>query len=116
MCIVRQLKSVVQNLVQLALYAIYNGELTLEELLKTAPTQAGIYSGELRYHWQVFSVRPALMDGMRKSIESEEGVELEPILAYQLESMGLVRLQGNSARVSCELYRLYFSARLSSSS
>ena len=103
-------------LVQLALYAIYNGDLTLEELLKTAPTQAGIYSGELRYHWQVLQKRPTLMDGMRKSIESEEGVELEPILAYQLESMGLVRLQGNLTRVSCELYRLYFGDRPFSSS
>ena len=103
-------------LVQLALYAIYNGDLTLEELLKTAATQAGIYAGELRYHWQELQKRPTLMEGMRKSIESREGVELEPILAYQLESMGLVRLQGNLTRVSCELYRLYFGDRLFSSS
>jgi hypothetical protein len=45
----------------------------------------------------------------RFAIEAQTtGVQLEPTLAYKLESMGLVQLRGNEARVSCELYRQYF--------
>ena len=45
-------------------------------------------------------------------LESPHGVELEPILAYRLESMGLVTLVGNQAQISCRLYQKYFGDRL----
>jgi hypothetical protein len=105
-------------LVQLALYHLHSGEMTLDELLQTAPTQAGIYGNDLRRHWQTLQGHPELMAALksaicckqqRLAIEAETtGVQLEPTLAYKLESMGLVQLQGNEARVSCELYRQYF--------
>jgi len=34
--------------------------------------------------------------------------ELNSTLAFQLESMGLVCLQGNQANIRCDLYRHYF--------
>lgn len=96
-------------LVQLALYHLHSGEMTLDELLQTAPTQAGIYGNDLRRHWQTLQGHPELMAALKSAIEAETtGVQLEPTLAYKLESMGLVQLQGNEARVSCELYRQYF--------
>lgn len=96
-------------LVQLALYHLQSGDMTLDELLQTAPTQAGIYGNDLRRHWQTLQGHPELMAALKSAIEVETtGVQLEPTLAYKLESMGLVQLQGNEARVSCELYRRYF--------
>ncbi|MGB3637403.1 MAG: AAA-like domain-containing protein, partial [Rivularia sp. (in: cyanobacteria)] len=32
---------------------------------------------------------------------------------YKLESMGLIQLDGNLSKPSCELYRLYFQENLS---
>lgn len=101
-------------LVQLALYHLQCGEMTLDELLHAAPTQAGIYGNYLRRHWQTLQGHPELMAALKTTIEAETaGVQLEPTLAYKLESMGLVQLQGNQVRVSCELYRRYFRDRLS---
>jgi len=105
-------------LVQLALYHLHSGEMTLDELLQTAPTQAGIYGNDLRRHWQTLQGHPELMAALKSAICCKQqrfaieaqttGVQLEPTLAYKLESMGLVQLRGNEARVSCELYRQYF--------
>jgi hypothetical protein len=97
-------------LVQLALYHLQSKEMTLlDELLQAAPTQAGIYGNDLRRHWQTLQGHPELMVALKSAIEAETtGVQLEPTLAYKLESMGVVQLQGNEVRVSCELYRQYF--------
>ncbi|MCU0540842.1 MAG: AAA-like domain-containing protein [Oscillatoriaceae cyanobacterium Prado104] len=80
----------------------------LEQLLKAAPTQSGIYREYLRKHSIVFQEQPELASAFQKVIDAENSVRLEPLVAYQLDSMGLVKLEGNNCRVSCELYRLYF--------
>jgi hypothetical protein len=47
-------------------------------------------------------------DGTKaKKLIAMVGVHL---LAYKLESMGLVKLNGNFCSVSCDLYRLYFAS------
>jgi hypothetical protein len=96
-------------LVQLALYHLHSEEMALDELLQSSPTQAGIYGNYLRRHWQRLQGHPELMAALKTVIEAQTtGVQLEPTLAYKLESMGLVQLRGNEVRVSCELYRHYF--------
>jgi hypothetical protein len=52
------------------------------------------------------------MLAMQQVIATDQKVELDAIAAYKLESMGLVKLNGNQAHVMCELYRLYFSQQL----
>jgi hypothetical protein len=97
-------------LVQLAFYYLHQGEMTLDNLLQTAPTQAGIYSHHLRRYWQTLQTYPELLTALKTVIEAEPtGTVIDPILTYKLESMGLVQVQGDRARVSCELYRHYFS-------
>jgi AAA-like domain/Bacterial regulatory proteins, luxR family len=95
-------------LLQLAFYAVYNNELSLDELLQTAATQAGIYSHHLRRLWQTLQARADLADALQQVLEQSQ--VLAPTIAYQLESMGLIRLKGNQAHLSCELYRHYFQA------
>lgn len=98
-------------LVQLAFYHLRQQTLTFDQLLHTASTQAGIYSHELRSHWQRLQDHPDLLIAMQQVLAAETaGVILEPTLAYKLESLGLIQLQGDRASVSCDLYRQYFTA------
>lgn len=99
-------------LVSLAFYHLKKEQVTLEELLRTAPTQAGIYSHHLRGHWAILREDAELAYSLQQAIAANGSVELEAIAAYKLESMGLVQLEGNLARVSCELYRIYFQQQM----
>ncbi|WP_334688753.1 AAA-like domain-containing protein [Nostoc sp.] len=99
-------------LVSLALYHLCQKEITLEVLLETASTPVGIYSQHLRELLTLLQKEPELMSAMQQVIVTDEKVELDAIAAYKLESMGLVKLNGNQAHAMCELYRLYFSQQL----
>ncbi|WP_269149237.1 AAA-like domain-containing protein [Fischerella thermalis] len=48
-------------------------------------------------------------------VSSEPSIYLEPMIAHQLESMGLVKFQMDGISISRELYRIYFSKHLSNS-
>jgi diguanylate cyclase (GGDEF)-like protein len=96
-------------LVQLALYNLVKSpQTTLQELLKEAPTINGIYSAHLRRLLMVLHDYPELGIALKKVIATNSFLELDQILAYKLESMGLVKLNGNKCTVSCELYRQFF--------
>ncbi|MEH2236757.1 AAA-like domain-containing protein [Nostoc sp.] len=99
-------------LVSLALYHLCQEEMTLEMLLEIASTPVGIYSQHLRELLTLLKKEPDLMSAMQQVIATDEKVELDAIAAYKLESMGLVKLNGNQAHAMCELYRLYFSQQL----
>jgi diguanylate cyclase (GGDEF)-like protein len=99
-------------LVHLALYHLTFASATLEQLLQQAPTQTGIYGDHLRVLLAKLQMQPELAAAFKQAIDSKDSVCLDPIFAYQLESMGLVNLVGNSCTVSCELYRLYFAQNL----
>ncbi len=95
-------------LIQLALYHLHRRDVSLTKLLADAPTQGGIYGHHLRRHWDNLQQQSDLLAGMKRVVMTEENVRLEPIVAYKLESMGLVTLVGDDVRVSCDLYRRYF--------
>ncbi|MGB3208801.1 MAG: AAA-like domain-containing protein [Crinalium sp.] len=99
-------------LVRLALYHL-SQKMTIQQLIKDAPTNAGIYQQHLLRHLETLENQQELSK-VFKQIVAQEFVTLEKktIQLYQLESMGLIKLEGNSARVSRRLYQLYFSDRL----
>lgn len=99
-------------LVSLALYHLSRGKMTLEELLQSASTQAGIYSHYLRNHLAMLRQESQLASALQRVVASSQSVQLDAIVAYKLESMGIIRLDGNQALPSCELYRLYFHEQL----
>lgn len=99
-------------LVRLALYHICQGDKNAEELLEEAATESGIYSSYLRGHLRYLQEHPELAAAMKMVVDAEDSVRLESMPAYLLESMGLLQLQGNNARPSCELYRQYFRDRI----
>ncbi|WP_347339465.1 AAA-like domain-containing protein [Planktothrix sp. FACHB-1355] len=95
-------------LVQLAIYSLRRGELKLDKLLEEAPTQAGIYNDHLRGMLALLQEKPKLADAFVKLMKNDGSVSLEPQLSYQLESLGLIQIEGNKAKLLCQLYQLYF--------
>jgi hypothetical protein len=102
-------------LVRLALYYIARQEITLSQLLTTAPTDSGLYSDHLRRHLWTLSQHPELAAALKKVVSTDSPVQLESIQGFKLHSMGLVRLQGNEVTPHCNLYRQYFRVRLAPS-
>ena len=81
-------------------------EVSLAEFLATA--KGGIYSHHLQEMWLNLQQHPELSTAYKKVIIADEAIELEPIQAYQLHSMGLVKMVGNQIEPRCQLYRDYF--------
>jgi hypothetical protein len=100
-------------LVKLALEAIANQGMTFDTLIQQAPTQGGIYGAHLRGLLDRLQRQPELALAMKTVVE-EKTVQLTPIQAYKLESMGLVKLLGDQVSPGCELYRQYFRGCLAS--
>jgi AAA-like domain len=99
-------------LIRLALYHLARQQLTLPKLLQDAPTHAGIYSDYLRGCLERIKHQPELAMALKQIVAAEFSAHLEPVIAYQLDSMGAIQLDGNSAVPSCELYRQYFLTNL----
>jgi hypothetical protein len=96
----------------LAFYYLHRKELTLDQLLQTAPTSAGIYGSHLQDLWQTLQQEPALKAAWLHAIATEDSPDIDPIAAYKLNSLGLAVLNGSSITPSCELYRRYFRSQL----
>lgn len=91
-----------------------NHNLGLEELVRQAPTDESIYGNHLREHWLNLQQNTQLATAFKQVVIANRPVKLEPISAYQLQSMGLVKLSGNQVEVRCNLYRRYFGDRAES--
>jgi DNA-binding Xre family transcriptional regulator len=104
----RQLMTLVGGhpaLVHAAIYHLSSGELTLAQLIETAPTSTGIYHHHLQRHWVTLTEQPELASALNRVMSATEAVELAPILAHKLNSLGLITRSGDRSIPSCELYR-----------
>lgn len=97
------------GLVRLALYHLSQGYLDIDRLIAEAHTQSGIYSNHLRHLLAAINPHPDLQAALIEIVSTETPIELPPLLAYRLESIGLIKLKGNLATISYELYRKFFS-------
>lgn len=100
-------------LVQGALHYLSNDEIELNQLLETAVAEDGIYSDYLRRLLWNLKQYPELVSALVQVVSSQNPVELEPVQAFKLQSLGLVKAHNQRVMPSCELYRQYFSDRLS---
>lgn len=98
-------------LVQVALHHISGEDITLDKLLETAVDETGIYGDYLRRQLWNLKQYPELVSALTRVVTSQTPVELEPVQAFKLQSMGLVKGQ-NQVIPRCDLYRQYFSDRL----
>ncbi|MUG92675.1 trypsin-like serine protease [Scytonema sp. UIC 10036] len=99
-------------LVRLGLDRIGRKELTLEQFLKIAPTEEGLYCNHLLSHLSRLKENSELEAAIRQVVSDHSPVNLDSTEASKLVNMGLVKRKANGVVPFCELYRLYFSARL----
>ena len=99
-------------LLRLAMYHIARQDVTLDTLVKKAPSESGIYSDHLRRHLWNLEKHSELMGGMKKVVMTDGAVRLRSDLAFKLNSMGLVKIDGNDCSPRCSLYQEYFRDRL----
>jgi hypothetical protein len=95
-------------LVHLTLYHLSRGEVALGQLLQSASTPTSIYYRHIQPHWATLKMQPELAFALSTVMSATKPVRLEPILAYKLRSMGLIKLDNNLATPSCRLYQEYF--------
>jgi hypothetical protein len=89
-------------------YHLRRQDLSLDALLETGPTEAGIYSDHLRRHLLNLKRYPELAAACRDVVRRKIPVDLDADVAFKLESMGLIRLQRNQATPRNSLYQQYF--------
>jgi len=101
-------------LIQLALYHIQRGDFTLEEILKTAIAETGIYISHLQEYSHYLRADTKLSELFKKVLArgKMQVNDDQLIAAYKLNSKGLVKMQGNDIEISCDLYRQYFQKTL----
>ncbi|MGK7926424.1 MAG: AAA-like domain-containing protein [Spirulina sp.] len=92
---------------QILYYAVRNNRRG-SELLSDLVTDGGSLSDRLskKLHW--LSSQPDLLVAYRQVVNSERPLKLEPHIAFQLQSLGLICQDDDGVTVSCELYRQYF--------
>ncbi|MCJ8283708.1 MAG: AAA-like domain-containing protein, partial [Rivularia sp. ALOHA_DT_140] len=95
-------------LVRLALYHIAREDITLKELLETAPTTTGIYRTYLRRIESILEEHPELEAGMEELIRNTKQAQLSNKTRSKLEALGLIKVENGETLPSCELYRRYF--------
>ena len=100
-------------LVNIFLYYLATQPSNVDSLVKAAATPSGIYGTHLRNYLALLKVEPSLATAFQKVISSEEGIELDAVTLYRLESLGLITVRGYQAVPSCDVYRLYFQQQLS---
>jgi len=101
-------------LLRVAMYDIARKRITLENLLKIAPTEHGLYAVHLRRHLSNLKKDDKLINAMKQVIAVDTPVKVGDTETFKLRSMGLIRFTGtgNTVIPLCDLYRLYFRDRL----
>ena len=101
-------------LIRIALYHLCNQEITLEELVREAIANGGIYRSHLQQYWVTLQKKPNLVEAYTKVVTAKPRITLAPIEAYNLESLGLICIEGDRIKPRCQLYDAYFKKQLAS--
>jgi len=67
--------------------------MTLEQLLKKAPTEEGPYNDHLRRHLVNLEQDAQLRAAIKKVVAKRKPIEIDSTEAFKLRSMGLIKLQ-----------------------
>lgn len=95
------------TLVNLAFYHLTQAELSFEELIHTAAFTQGIFHPYLQRLLIQVQDGPTQMAQIKALVMSQEPIQLDPVLAYQLEAAGLVCLTPTGWIMRLVLYRDY---------
>ncbi len=93
-------------LIRLALYHIASGNITLNQILENVTNPKSIYAEHLRRQSLILTQQPELAAAM-KDIVNNNNTELSTVTKFKLQSIGLVKLQGDNVFPRCNLYRQF---------
>ncbi|MEM9003111.1 MAG: AAA-like domain-containing protein [Cyanobacteria bacterium P01_F01_bin.86] len=99
-------------LLQLAFHYLLQNDLALETLASPNVLEFGIYQEILRQQWQTLQQYPELMAAYQQVIHSPTPIKLAPKIIFELQSLGLVRLDEAGVVPVCQIYRAYFNDHL----
>jgi len=100
------------DLVRFTLDWVVGRSVSLFEVIENATTPKGIDYEHLRQQFRLIQKYPKLIPLFQQVVTSEQAVALPALQGFQLESLGMVKLQGQDATPSCALYRQYFGSLL----
>lgn len=100
-------------LIQISLYYLCSQEMTLQEIIEDAIANGGIYRYHLWRHWIKLQENPTLAKTFAQVLQAEQGISINPIEAYKLEGLGLIRFEGDCVLPRYGLYHAYFAKQLS---
>ncbi|WP_392534826.1 AAA-like domain-containing protein [Nostoc sp. C117] len=100
-------------LIRIGLYYLCCQGISLENLIQEAIANGGIYRYHLWRHWSILQEKPRLAKAYSEVVTRKDNISLNPIDAHKLESLGLIRYEGDRILPRCELYRTYFQKQLS---
>ena len=98
-------------LIRQAMYSLSQQKETLETILEKAATEVGIYHQYLSRLYRSIC-QYSLKECLKKVIESNRPVVLNPIETFELYSLGLVSRTQDGVEIRCRLYREYFARYL----
>jgi len=100
-------------LVQVAIYQLTQGQMTLEKLIAIASHEEGPYSDHLRRHRVNLEEHAELATAIKTIVTTVDPIPVREVKeVFKLRSMGLVKVIDDQVMPLCELYRRYFSERL----
>ncbi|MCF2148636.1 AAA-like domain-containing protein [Desmonostoc muscorum LEGE 12446] len=100
-------------LIRISLYFLCSQEITLEKLIQEAIANGGIYRYHLWRLWVQLQEKPTLAKTYAQLVTVKQSKFIDPLETYKLDSLGLIRFEGDRILPSCELYRAYFAKQLS---
>ncbi|MEM7556080.1 MAG: AAA-like domain-containing protein [Cyanobacteria bacterium P01_A01_bin.84] len=98
-------------LIRLAFYHLANGNVTLTQILQNAASRESIYADHLRRQSLILTQQPELADAI-KHITTNNQSKLSTVAKFKLQSIGLVKLQGDNVTLGCNLYSQYLEINL----
>ncbi|MBF2049352.1 MAG: AAA-like domain-containing protein [Elainella sp. C42_A2020_010] len=98
----------IPHLTHLALHHLNRRDITLEQLSQPEIAVNGIFSAHLRRRLSYLQHHPELLNALKQVMLAADPVELHPLQAFTLQSLGLIRLTNLKASPTCRLYRDYF--------
>jgi AAA-like domain len=100
------------HLLHLGMYHLYVSDQSIKDFTKNSLTDSTIFSAHLRNHLWELQKHPELLTALKAVVKSVQPVELPPLVAYKLQSRGLVVMDSYRVKPSCDLYRDYFQQTL----
>jgi hypothetical protein len=95
------------RLVRIALYHLACDQMSLADVLQSATEPQGVFHNHLQHLIAVLRTVPELLLQLNVLVENSEPLPLDPVVAYRLESLGVIKFERSGWQISCNLYRDY---------